>query len=77
VAPDRIAARAFPAANGDFRLSVPDCGLLQGFPESWKFDGPTYMALGQIGNSVAPPLGYAAARAVAAALHGRDWSPRH
>ena len=77
VAPDRIAARAFPAANGDFRLSVPDCALLQGFPESWKFDGPTYMALGQIGNSVAPPLGYAAARTVAAALHGRDWSPKH
>jgi DNA (cytosine-5)-methyltransferase 1 len=77
VAPSREAARAFPAANGDFRLSVPDCALLQGFPESWSFDGATYMALGQIGNSVAPPLGYAAALAVAAALHGRGWTQEH
>jgi DNA (cytosine-5)-methyltransferase 1 len=76
VAPDREAASAFPAPNGDFRLSVPDCALLQGFPESWRFEGPTYMALGQIGNSVAPPLGYAAALAVARAVHGRSWSPK-
>ena len=76
VAPDRQAASAFPASNGDFRLSVPDCGLLQGFPESWSFEGATYMALGQIGNSVAPPVGYAAALSVAAALHGRSWSPK-
>lgn len=75
VAPDREAASAFPAPNGDFRLSVPDCGLLQGFPESWSFEGATYMALGQIGNSVAPPVGYAVALSVAASLHGRNWSP--
>jgi DNA (cytosine-5)-methyltransferase 1 len=75
VAPDRAAASAFPAPNGDFRLSVPDCGLLQGFPESWSFHGATYMSLGQIGNSVAPPVGYAAALAVARAIHGRSWSP--
>jgi DNA (cytosine-5)-methyltransferase 1 len=76
VAPDREAASAFPAPNGDFRLSVPDCALLQGFPESWTFDGPTYMALGQIGNSVAPPMGYAAALAVASAVHGKTWTPK-
>jgi DNA (cytosine-5)-methyltransferase 1 len=75
VAADRKAASAFPSPNGDFRLSVPDCAILQGFPESWTFDGPTYMALGQVGNSVAPPLGYAVALAVAQALHGRTWSP--
>lgn len=75
VAADRAAASAFPAKNGDFRLSVADCALLQGFPEDWRFEGATYMALGQIGNSVAPPVAYAVAVAVAEALHGRGWSP--
>ena len=75
VAADRAAARAFSAKNGDFRLSVADCALLQGFPEDWRFEGATYMALGQIGNSVAPPVAYAVGVAVAEALHGRGWSP--
>lgn len=75
VAADRAAASAFPAKNGHFRMSVADCALLQGFPEDWRFHGATYMALGQIGNSVAPPVGYAAAVAVAKALHGNHWSP--
>lgn len=74
VAADRAAASAFPAKNGHFRLSVPDCALLQGFPEDWSFHGATYMALGQIGNSVAPPVAYAVAVSVAQALHGRHWS---
>lgn len=75
VASNRAAASSFPAKNGDFRLSVADCGLLQGFPENWRFEGATYMALGQIGNSVAPPVAYAVGVAVAEALHGRGWSP--
>jgi DNA (cytosine-5)-methyltransferase 1 len=75
VAMDRAAASAFPARGGHFRLSVADCGLLQGFPEDWRFHGATYMALGQIGNSVAPPVGYAVATAVAKAVHGSAWSP--
>lgn len=70
VSPTRDAARAFPAENGHFRLSVADCTILQGFPESWQFAGATYMALGQIGNSVAPPVAYAVANAVATALVG-------
>jgi DNA (cytosine-5)-methyltransferase 1 len=75
VAADRAAASGFPAKNGHFRLSVPDVALLQGFPEDWRFHGATYMALGQIGNSVAPPVAYAVALSVAKALHGRNWSP--
>lgn len=75
VAATREAASAFPADNGHFRLSVPDCALLQGFPEWWTFDGAVYMALGQIGNSVAPPIAYSVGLAVARALHGRTWSP--
>lgn len=75
VAATRDAASAFPARDGHFRLSVADCAVLQGFPESWSFDGAVYMALGQLGNSVAPPVAYGVALAVAAALHGSGWSP--
>jgi DNA (cytosine-5)-methyltransferase 1 len=64
----REAARRFVAENGNFRLSVPDVALMQGFPDDWPFVGATYMQLGQIGNAVPPPMGYAVASAVAAAL---------
>lgn len=63
-------ARAYPPENGHFRMSVADCALLQGFPEDWHFSGAVYQALGQIGNSVCPPVGYAVARAVSKALGG-------
>lgn len=71
VAASRRAAQAFPSPNGDFRLSVQDCAILQGFPSSWRFHGPVYMALGQIGNSVAPPVAFHVAKAVATALRGK------
>lgn len=64
VAANREAAHRFVTKNGTFRLSVPDVQLIQGFPESWKFHGATYMQLGQIGNSVAPPVAYAAASSI-------------
>jgi DNA (cytosine-5)-methyltransferase 1 len=68
VAENKEKAAAFVAPNGDFRLSIPDCMLLQGFPESWPFKGPVYRSLGLIGNSVAPPMAYQVAIAVARAL---------
>ncbi|NTY39136.1 DNA cytosine methyltransferase [Burkholderia diffusa] len=61
-------ACAFPPENGHFRLSVADCAILQGFPEQWKFAGAVYQALGQIGNSVCPPVAFAVAQEVAKAL---------
>lgn len=61
-------ACAFPPENGHFRLSVADCAILQGFPEQWKFAGAVYQALGQIGNSVCPPVAFAVAKEVAKAL---------
>ena len=64
----REKASAFETKNGTFRLSVPDCAILQGFPEDWKFYGPVYKALGQIGNSVAPPMAYHIAKSIAQAL---------
>lgn len=68
VAPDRERARAFVAANGHFRLSVQDVALIQGFPADWAFAGAVYMALGQIGNAVPPPIAYALAGSVASAI---------
>ena len=64
----RSMADAYTAENGHFRLSVADCALLQGFPADWRFRGAVYQALGQIGNSVCPPVAYAVARQVAFAL---------
>ena len=68
VQPSRSLAEAYPPENGHFRMSVADCALLQGFPEDWKFSGAVYQALGQIGNSVCPPVAYAVALQVARAL---------
>jgi len=62
---DRKKASAFPSQKGHFRLSVQDVGLIQGFPESWKFSGAVYQVLGQIGNSVSPPVAYHVALSVA------------
>lgn len=64
----REKAAHFPAKLDHFRLSVQDVALLQGFPESWRFAGAVYQVLGQIGNSVAPPVAYQVAKNVALAL---------
>lgn len=64
----RELAAHYPPENGHKRLSVPDCALLQGFPENWSFAGAVYQALGQIGNSVCPPAGYRVAHAIASAI---------
>lgn len=64
----RSKAAAYTPENGHFRLSVDDCGLLQGFPGDWRFSGAVYQVLGQIGNSVCPPVAYSVARNVARAL---------
>lgn len=68
VAPNREKAHLFVPENGHFRLSVPDCAILQGFPDSWPIYGAVYMALGQIGNAVPPPMAYRVAVSVAQAL---------
>jgi DNA (cytosine-5)-methyltransferase 1 len=68
VAPSRELASAYVAKGGHFRLSVPDCMMIQGFPADWPISLPVYFALGLIGNAVAPPMAYHLALAVAAAL---------
>ncbi|NJN29613.1 MAG: DNA (cytosine-5-)-methyltransferase [Synechococcales cyanobacterium RM1_1_8] len=64
----RESASAFPAKHQHFRLSIQDVALLQGFPESWHFSGAVYQRLGQIGNSVVPPVAYHVAKNVLEAL---------
>jgi DNA (cytosine-5)-methyltransferase 1 len=71
VAQTREAASRFVPDNGHFRLSVPDVSLIQGFPDDWPWEGATYMTLGQIGNAVPPPMGYAVAVSVFGALSAR------
>lgn len=66
----RSKAAAYTAENGHFRMSVGDCALLQGFPSGWQFSGAVYQVLGQIGNSVCPPVAYSAGRQLARALRG-------
>lgn len=66
---DRIKASDFPAKNDHFRLSVQDVALIQGFPETWRFAGAVYQVLGQIGNSVSPPVAYNVAKNVLYALN--------
>ena len=65
---NRQSASNFPAKHNHFRMSVQDVALLQGFPENWKFSGAVYQVLGQIGNSVSPPVAYQVAKNVAKAL---------
>jgi DNA (cytosine-5)-methyltransferase 1 len=68
VQPTRLQAEIYPPENGHFRMAIADCAVLQGFPEVWHFSGAVYQALGQIGNSVCPPVGYVVALQVARAL---------
>ena len=68
IASSREAALAFPPENGTSRLSVQDIALIQGFPTDWFVTGPVYKVIGQVGNSVAPPVAYQVAMAVRKAL---------
>lgn len=68
VARDRPSARALPTPEGRHRMCVEEVALLQGFPPDWVFGGAVYMAIGQIGNAVPPPMAYAVATAVRSAL---------
>ena len=68
VAPTRELASGYVVKNGHFRISLPDCMMIQGFPRDWPIVGPVYFALGVLGNAVAPPMAYQLALAVSAAL---------
>lgn len=71
----REEAAVFPPENGHFRLAVQDGAVLQGFPDEWQFSGAAYQVIGQIGNAVCPPVAYAVAKSVAAALGAKADEP--
>ncbi len=78
VSPTREFASAYIVKNGHFRLSLPDCMVIQGFPRDWPIGRPVYFALGVLGNAVAPPMAYHLALAVsAAALKRANLSRAH
>lgn len=64
VSPNRKTAASFPTKNQTYRLCVPECQLIQGFPLSWHFVGAVYQRLGMIGNSVCPPVAYQIAKEI-------------
>ena len=68
VQPTRKLASMYVSKNGNFRMSLSDVALLQGFPEDWEFEGAVYQVLGQIGNSVSPVVAYNVAKHVASTL---------
>ena len=53
------------------RLTVPMVARLQGFPDTWQFEGSKTHAYRQVGNAFPPPMANAVARQVRRALVGR------
>ena len=56
-------------------LTLHEGALLQGFPRAFRFYGTRYDVRVQIGNAVPPPLGRAAAEAIARVLNGVEKVP--
>ena len=53
------------------RLTVPMVARLQGFPDTWQFEGGKTHAYRQVGNAFPPPVAKAVARQIRRALVGR------
>jgi DNA (cytosine-5)-methyltransferase 1 len=58
---------SFPQ-DQDPRLTVPMCGIVQGFPETWEFFGKKTAAYRQVGNAFPPPVARAVGTSIAQAL---------
>jgi DNA (cytosine-5)-methyltransferase 1 len=50
------------------RLTVQMVARLQGFPDSWVFEGRKTNAYRQVGNAFPPPVAFAVARQLAKCL---------
>ena len=67
---EKADAFAVPREGDVRRLCVDEIKVLQGFPEEWKLAGFPSHQLGQLGNSVPPPMATAIASSLAVALQG-------
>ncbi len=57
------------------RLTVQMVARIQGFPDSWKFQGKKTIAYRQVGNAFPPPVAHAVGLAISRAFsHGTDTS---
>ena len=56
------------------RLTVKMGGVLQGFPEDWKWQGGKTAAWKQVGNAFPPPVAAAVGRSITAALNKQSVS---
>lgn len=54
------------------KLTVAQVATLQGFPESWAFQGSKTTRYKQVGNAFPPPVAAAVARQIALALEAED-----
>jgi DNA (cytosine-5)-methyltransferase 1 len=57
-----------PGHRGPIRLTVEMTALLQGFPETWKFQGAKTHRYRQVGNAFPPPVAKAVGKAIRVAL---------
>lgn len=64
----------FPVNDPDHlpRLTVPMGGVIQGFPEDWKWAGGKTAQWRQVGNAFPPPVAQAIGSSIVAALNKQD-----
>ena len=61
-----------PGFIGSPKLTIEQAALLQGFPESWEFQGLKTSSYRQVGNAFPPPVAKAVGCAVASAFRATD-----
>jgi len=71
-------ADAAPGPNfprgGNPKLTTRMVARIQGFPDSWKFEGKKTAAYRQVGNAFPPPVAWAVGAAIHAAMAGKPRS---
>ena len=64
----------FPV-DGEPCLTTEMAAVLQGFPKSWRFEGPKTHRYRQVGNAFPPPVAAAVGRSICSALEAASTEP--